>query len=234
MTSPLNLVKSPQASLYTSLAMPSHIPERHPFSPVATTSPEKQRYNTFCISSPGVPVEYNESPAPHVGNTLKYDQSALPEPSKVYRKSPFLPRKTGSPDSTKGAKKESKLSTFGEFAINISYFKTPLLIPPIAGNSFLKNLTTSPFSQRKHSVPQPELPPMLVDKQRAPNIPSQHPQQHRPGEAAANSQLPKHIFQNSPLLQRRNPSYVTYGDCNTTPNRGRDSANTSPIGECTA
>lgn len=125
----------------------------------------------------------------------------------------------------------------------------------------LKNLTTSPFSQRKQTVPpQPELPPMLVEK-RAPHFASHHqPQQqqqlqqpysnyhqsplqhhhhhHRPAEAAAvvvvgpPSQFPRHVFQNSPILQRRNPSYITYGDCNNaSPSKGRGgSANTSPIG----
>lgn len=61
-----------------------------------------------------------------------------------------------------------------------------------------------------------------------------HPQlqhQSRVEGAVGNSQLPRAIFHNSPILHRRNPSYISYGDCSASPSKGRGSANTSPIGK---
>ena len=102
------------------------------------------------------------------------------------------------------------------------------------GSSLLKNLTTSPFLQRKQTqapAPQSAVPQIPIETQQRSKFPSQH--QPRPLEMSGNSQLPRPTFhQYSPLLQRRNPSYVTYGECNASPNKGRSSANTSPIGEC--
>lgn len=232
MCCPMPLVKSPQATLFT--AHSSRIPERTAFaSPSRIKSPEvhqqqqqhqhqhhPQRQAEYCNfqSSP-----YDRSlaisgltPAPR-NMKLQCSQPNPPvamEPSKVYRKSPFLPRKKDSPEISSAPKKESKLSTLG--------------------SSLLKNLTTSPFSQRKHPMPLPvqsELPqPVHIDHQ----IHHQQPH-HFQQRAVAEGQLTRQIFQNSPLLQRRNPSYVTYGECNGPPpppsSKGVGSANTSPIGK---
>lgn len=124
MCSPLQLVKSPPpSSIYAPPSpIPSHIPVRHPFAkPPAplNISPEKQ-YSNFRVGS------FEASPADTASTSLRsqypqpppsstYEPPVGPEPSKVYRKSPFLPRKTKSPESSLAPKKESKLSTLGSW-----------------------------------------------------------------------------------------------------------------------
>lgn len=259
MCSPLKLVTSPPPSrIYSPPSpIPSHIPVRHPFANPAPTSntthtnvsPEKQYCNFRVGSFESPPAPATASPLRILNHQQSYEQPVVPEPSKVYRKSPFLPRKNKSPESsTTAPKKESKLSTLGMSRVVVADVHCPDSYSNciLTGSSLLKNLTTSPFSQRKQSVPPPELPPMLVEKrplnnnfpshhQPAPPLYSHHhPQslqhQSRVEGAVGNSQLPRAIFHNSPILHRRNPSYISYGDCSASPSKGRGSANTSPIG----
>lgn len=124
MCSPLKLVTSPPPSrIYSPPSpIPSHIPVRHPFTnPVpapntthSNVSPEKQYCNFRVGSFESPPAPATASPLRILNHQQSYEQPVVPEPSKVYRKSPFLPRKNKSPESsTTAPKKESKLSTLG-------------------------------------------------------------------------------------------------------------------------
>lgn len=105
----IELATAPQHRLFETL--PTHAPERHPFAkPPSTSSPDSQyctlHLNSFAAST----VTTRTSQPQHYAN---YEQSVVPEPSKVYRKSPFLPRKKEGAESN--PKKESKLSTLGVY-----------------------------------------------------------------------------------------------------------------------
>lgn len=118
MCSPMQLVRSPQASLFA---------DRHPFAKPPAACPDPQPFCNFSVSSfDAVPLVVGtasgSSSVParshHPHHHPSYDQPVVPEPIKVYRKSPFLPRKKASPESTisgssQTPKKESKLSTLG-------------------------------------------------------------------------------------------------------------------------
>lgn len=124
MCSPMPLVTSPQASLFA---------DRHPFAVAkpSSTSPPDQQYGHFRVSSfdgapvasvPSMTLRSNPPPQPppphhHYQHHTSYEQPVVlpPEPIKVYRKSPFLPRKKSSPESNLVPKKESKLSTLGAY-----------------------------------------------------------------------------------------------------------------------
>lgn len=214
------LVISPKATLFAALS-PSQISERRhhfaakpfPTTATTTTSPEQKQYssgNGWFESAPNQQNGYS----PRQPQQFSYD--APPEPVKVYRKSPFLPRKKnnaegGAPSLT--VKKESKLSSLG--------------------STLLKNLTTSPFSQRRQQPP----PAASVQQPELHHFPSQP--QYGGGYVEANpapllvshSPIPRRVYHQSPLLQRRNPSYATYDECQPPSIPGRTSANTSPIGK---
>lgn len=103
----IELVAATQHRLFDTI--PSHTPERHPFAKPPSTSPDNQ-YCTLHLNSFEASTSTRGSQQHHYPN---YEQSVVPEPSKVYRKSPFLPRKKEGAEGN--PKKESKLSTLGAY-----------------------------------------------------------------------------------------------------------------------
>lgn len=101
----------------------NHFPDRHQFvkppmttttTTTATASPDKQYCKLRIGSLENRPSGSGSIHASHhLHSNYEHHQPIVHEPSKVYRKSPFLPRKE-CPDNNSTPKKESKLSTLGE------------------------------------------------------------------------------------------------------------------------
>lgn len=167
--------------------------------------------NSANSSSPQSPPSSSYKDAQHKDDTTHI----VSEMSKLYRKSPFLQRKysngaglkyvgggTGVGSGAESPKKESMFSSIGEcanarrlthsFLCALVIFE--LFSSPPTGQTIIRNLTTSPFSQKKHHTPQPhQVDPLW----RMPNV------QEMGGNAFDSPATPKNLGIGSPAMARK-------------------------------